>query len=246
MKSKIISFQSMNTFRKFHKKNNNDMSKNLFFGSLLLCSAVSVNSQQIVVNDKLLVQISKNHAVRYASEQAFLDSYEKQNELYNDIKSKTAQVVAIQEYIFQQLKNVNSALTQSKKLYYLYQYLGKIVTNSNWMLDLSVQHPEYAVLISKYYIEIGKQVMKLQQEVTQDILKEDKDFLIDSMDREMLIEKVFTRVRNINGNLLYIILRLENAKKIPYLYQVPVLRNYLNIDKAIVGDIIQKYKYIFN
>ena len=30
------------------------------------------------------------------------------------------------------------------------------------------------------------------------------------------------------------------------LYQVPVLRNYLNIDKAIVGDIIQKYKYIFN
>lgn len=60
------------------------------------------------------------------------------------------------------------------------------------------------------------------------------------------LEKVFTRVRNINGNILYIILRLENAKKIPYLYQVPVLRNYINVDRAIVGDIIQKYKYIFN
>ena len=82
--------------------------------------------------------------------------------------------------------------------------------------------------------------------VMQDILNEDKDFLIDAMDREMLIEKVFTRVRNINGNILYIILRLENAKKIPYLYQVPVLRNYVNIDKAIVGEIIQKYRYIFN
>jgi hypothetical protein len=65
--------------------------------------------------------------------------------------------------------------------------------------------------------------MKLQQEVTQDILNENKDFLMDAMDREMLIEKIFTRVRNINGNILYIILRLENAKKIPYLYQVPVL-----------------------
>lgn len=54
----------------------------------------------------------------------------------------------------------------------------------------------------------------------QDILNEDKDFLIDAMDREMLIEKVFNRVRNINGNILYIILRLEDAKKIPYLYQV--------------------------
>lgn len=209
-------------------------------------SAATLNSQQIVINDKLLTQITVNHGVRLASEQTFLDSYEKQSELYDDINKKTTQIIAIQEYIYQQLKNVNSALTQSKKLIYLYQYLGKIVTNSNKMIELTASHPEYAVLVNKYYIEIGKQTIKLQQEVTADILKEDKDYLMDAMDREMLIEKVFTRVRNINGNILYIIMRLENAKKIPYLYQVPVLRNYINIDRAIVGDIIQKYKYIFN
>lgn len=221
------------------------MKKIIIFGTFLF-GVTRVTSQQIVINDKLLSQITVNHGVRLASEQAFLDSYKKQKELYDEINNKTMQVVAIQEYIYQQLKNVNSALTQSKKLIYLYQYLGKIVTNSNKMLNLSAQHPEYTVLVSKYYVEIGKQVVKLQQEVTQDILNEDKDFLMDSMDREMLIEKVFTRVRNIYGNILYIILRLENAKKIPYLYQVPVLRNYINIDRAIVGDIITKYKYIFN
>lgn len=217
----------------------------LIFG-LFTLSGILVKSQQIVINEKLLAQLTKDHAVRISSEETFINSYEKQNELYNDIKNKTAQVIAIQEYIYQQLKNVNSALTQSKKLMYLYQYLGKIVENSARMLELSAQHPEYAVLVSKYYVEIGKQAIKLQQEVSQDILNENKDFLMDSSDREMLIEKVFTRVRNINGNILYIILRLENAKKIPYLYQVPVLRNYLNVDKAIVGDIIQKYKYLFN
>ncbi|WP_263603493.1 hypothetical protein [Chryseobacterium sp. PET-29] len=221
------------------------MKKIVVFGTFLF-SVIVVDSQQIVINDKLLTQITVNHGVRLASEQAFLDSYEKQRELYDDINNKTMQVIAIQEYIYQQLKNVNAALTQSKKLIYLYQYLGKIINNSNKMMDLSAQHPEYAVLLSKYYVEIGKQVLKLQQEVTQNILNEDKDFLMDAMDREMLIEKVFTRVRNIHGNVLYIILRLETAKKIPYLYQVPVLRNYINIDRAIVGDIIQKYKYIFN
>jgi hypothetical protein len=220
--------------------------KKIVTAGIVSLFGVFVKSQQIVINDKLLSQITLNHGVRLASEQAFLDSYEKQKELYDDINNKTTQIIAIQEYIYQQLKNVNSALTQSKKLIYLYQYLGKIVTNSNKMLDLSTQHPEYAVLVSKYYTEIGKQVIKLQQEVTQDVLNEDKDFLMDAMDREMLIEKVFTRVRNINGNILYIILRLQNAKKIPYLFQVPVLRNYLNVDKAIVGDIIQKYKHLFN
>lgn len=219
--------------------------KKIILGIILLLS-VFFNSQQIVINDKLLTQITKDNAVRLSSEQTFLDSYEKQKELYDDIKSKTSQVVAIQEYIYQQLKNVNAALTQSKKLMYLYQYLGKIVTNSNKMLNLSAQHPEYDVLVSKYYIEIGKQTLKLIQEVSEEILNENKDFLMDASDREMLLEKVFTRVRNINGNILYIILRLENAKKIPYLYQVPVLRNYINIDRAIVGDIITKYKYLFN
>lgn len=221
------------------------MKKIATFG-IIVFSVVYVKSQQIVINDKLLSQITVNHGVRLGSEQLFLDSYEKQNELYNEIKNKTAQVIAIQEYIYQQLKNVNSALTQSKKLIYLYQYVGKIVSNSNRMLDLSIQHPEYAVLVSKYYSAIGEQVLKLQKEVSADILNENKDFLMDAMDREMLLEKVFTRARNINGNILYIILRLENAKKIPYLYQVPVLRNYINVDRAIVGDIIQKYKYIFN
>lgn len=222
------------------------MNRRIFFLGILAFSSTMVRSQQIVINDKLLSQLTVNHGVRLGSEQVFLDSYEKQNELYNEIKNKTAQVIAIQEYIYQQLKNVNSALTQSKKLIYLYQYLGKIGNNSNKMLDLSIQHPEYAVLVSKYYSAIGEQLLKLKQEVSADILNENKDFLMDAMDREMLLEKVFTRVRNINGNILYIILRLENAKKIPYLYQVPVLRNYINVDRAIVGDIIQKYKYIFN
>ena len=221
------------------------MKKIVIFG-LLTFFGILIKSQQIVFNDKLFVQMTKDHAVRLASEQTFLSSYEKQKQLYDDIKNKTAQVIAIQEYIYQQLKNVNSALTQSKKMMYLYQYLGKVVNNSNRMLDLSAQHPEYGILVSKYYFEIGNQAMKLKQEVSQDILNENKDFLMDASDREMLIEKVFTRVRNINGNILYIILRLENAKKIPYLYQIPKLRNYINIDRAIVGDIITKYKYIFN
>ena len=109
---------------------------------MLVFSGITFNSQQIVINDKLLSQITVNHGVRLGSEETFLDSYEKQKELYDDINNKITQIIAIQEYIYQQLKNVNSALTQSKKLIYLYQYLGKIVTNSNKMLDLSAQHPE--------------------------------------------------------------------------------------------------------
>lgn len=67
-----------------------------------------------MINDKLLSQITINHGVRLGSEQVFLDSYEKQNELYNEIKNKTAQVIAIQEYIYQQLKMLTQPLPRVK------------------------------------------------------------------------------------------------------------------------------------
>jgi hypothetical protein len=81
--------------------------------------------------------ITVNHGVRLGSEQTFLDSYEKQNELYNEIKKKRPSDRHSGVHL-SAAKNVNSALTQSKKLIYLYQYLGKIVSNSNRMLDLSI------------------------------------------------------------------------------------------------------------
>ena len=74
--------------------------KKAFIGVILFFYVGLVNGQQIVINDKLLIQMTVNHGVRIGSEQAFLSSYEKQKALYDDIKNKTAQVIAIQEYIY--------------------------------------------------------------------------------------------------------------------------------------------------
>lgn len=40
-----------------------------------------IPSQMVVVNEQLMFQLSKNQAVRLASNEAFLKSYEKQKEL---------------------------------------------------------------------------------------------------------------------------------------------------------------------
>ena len=206
---------------------------------------IHANAQSFVINDKLLVQMTKNHAVRLASEETFLNSYEKQKKLYEDINEKVAQVIAIQEYIYQQLKNVNTAILQSKKLIYIYQYLDRIYKNAGVMISATSRKPDYGLLVTNYYRNILLETQKLITELTTEILNENNDFLMDPMDREILIEKIYLRLRHINGNILYITLRIQNAHNIPYLYQVPVLKNYLNVDKSIVNDIIRKYNYIF-
>lgn len=220
------------------------MKKYIFILSFIFLGIQLNKSQTVVFNDKLYFQLTKNQAVRLQSNQSFFKSYEKQRKLYDDINQKITQAVAIQEYIYKQLINVNEVIKQSKQLYYVYQNLEKISKNSGEMLSLTTQHPEYAILLTRYYNQIVTESLKLKNELSEEILKESNDFLMDPYDRQMLINNIFMRLRIINGAILYINLRLKNGKKTPYLYQVPKINNYVSIDKAIIKDIVLKYKIL--
>ncbi len=205
-----------------------------------------IEGQTIVINDQLLAQLTKNQAVRLASNESFLNSYEKQKKLYNDINQKIAQVVAIQEFIYDKLTNINSAIKQGKQLYYLSKTFVQIGQNANDVLALTAQHPEYAILMNRFYIATVHELLKMQAELTQDILHEENDFLMDPYDRQVLIQNLSSKAQMINGYLICIKIRLKNAKKIPYIYQIPTINTYVNLDRAIVKGIVIKYKYIFN
>ncbi|WP_233740500.1 hypothetical protein [Halpernia humi] len=205
-----------------------------------------MNAQTVVYNDKLLMQLTKNQAVRLASNESYLNSYEKQKKTYDEIKQKIAQVVAIQEYIYDKLTNINSAIKQGKQLYYLSKTFVQIGINANDVLSLTAQHPEYAILLNRFYIGATQELLKMQSELTNDILHEENDFLMDPYDRQVLIQNLSTKAQMVNGYLICIKIRLKNARKTPYIYQIPTINTYVNLDRAIVKNIMTNYNFIFN
>lgn len=212
----------------------------------IFAGMLSVKGQTVVLNDQLLAQITKNQAVRLASNETFLNSYEKQKKLYEDVNQKIAQVVAIQKFIYEKLTNVNAAIKQGKQLYYLSNTFVQIGQNANEVLSLTAQNPQYAILLNRYYIAATQELIKMQTELVNDILREDADFLMDPFDRQAVIQKLSTRANMINGYLVCIRIRLKNARKIPYIYQIPTINTYVNLDRAIVKNIMQNYNFIFN
>ena len=221
--------------------------RTILFFSIAACSTfLKLNAQTVVYNDKLLMQLTKNQAVRLASNESYLNSYEKQKKTYDEIKQKIAQVVAIQEYIYDKLTNINSAIKQGKQLYYLSKTFVQIGTNANDVLSLTVQHPEYAVLLNRFYIGATQELLKMQSELTNDILHEENDFLMDPYDRQVLIQNLSTKAQMINGYLICIKIRLKNTRKTPYIYQIPTINTYVNLDRMIVKGIIEKYKFILS
>ena len=222
------------------------MKKLLTLSIAVYGASLQLNAQTLVYNDKLLVQLTKNQAVRLASNESYLKSYEKQKKTYDDVNHKIAQIVAIQEYIYDKLTNVNSAIRQGKQLYYLSKTFAQIGINANDVLSLTAQHPEYAILLNRFYIGATQELLKMQSELTNDILHEENDFLMDSYDRQELIQNLSTKAQMVNGYLICIEIRLKNAKKIPYIYQIPTINTYVNLDRMIVKGIIEKYKFILS
>lgn len=216
------------------------------FGGFTGVSSQSTSVVSVVINEQLLAQITKNQAVRLASNETFLNSYEKQKELYDDINQKVAQVIAIQQFIYDKLVNVNMAIKQGKRMYYLSKTFAEIGNNAGEVYQLTTKYPQYAVLLTRFYHGATEELIKMQAELTEEILREDNDFLMDPYDREKLIRNISTKAQMINGYLICIKIRLKNAKDIPYIYQIPKINTYVNLDKMIVSDIIQQFKYIFN
>lgn len=221
------------------------MNKIRFSILLLLGFITTSNAQDVVFNEKLLTQLTKNQVVRNLSADSYKTSYEKQQELYELANQKLTQIIAIQEFIYSNLTNINQGIRQGKKLYYLYQYWGKIAANANDVLTLSAQRPEYAILLNRFYIGVSLELIAMQKELREEIMREDKDFLMDHFDREVVVNMLLRRSRLINGYFISIKLRLEQAKKTPYIYQIPGISNYVNLDKMIIKDIIYKYKVMF-
>ena len=222
------------------------MRKSILLSIILFGASSKLCAQTVVYNDKLLIQLSKNQAIRLASNDSYWNSYEKQKKTYDDINQKIAQVIAIQEFIYDKLTNINSAIKQGKQLYYLSKTFLQIGINANDVLSLTAQHPEYAILLNRFYIGATQELLKMQSELTNDILHEENDFLMDPYDRQVLIQNLSTKAQMINGYLICIKIRLKNAKKTPYLYQIPTISTYVNLDRMIIKGIIEKYKFILS
>lgn len=210
----------------------------------LIAGGVFANAQTVVINDKLIAQLTKNQAVRLASNEGFFKSYEKQKQIYDEVNKKITQAVAIQEFIYDKLSKVNETIKQGKQLKYLYKYLGEVGEHSGKMLKLTIKYPQYAILLTEHYHRVVHETLMIQKELKDEILREDSDLLIDPYDREILISRIFDRVRILHGNVLYINLMLERGKDTPYMYQIPRIGAYINLDKFIVEEIMRKYQYL--
>ena len=202
----------------------------LFFSAVTTLQAQSY--YETVINSSLLAHISANHVTREASLANFNSIFKKQKEFYEESNKKIVQVVAIHEKIYQNLYNVNSLFGQSKQIKYIKDYVFSVIGNLRKMNRLAVENPQYSFWIKK----------ETDQVYSKAFLTEDRKRLMDSADRDALLDRIYMKLRLLNVSILNVINIIEFNKSRAYIYSIPVFNNFVEHDKQLVEEIMQKYR----
>lgn len=219
----------------------------LLLGFIFMClNSHSQQYYQLYYNTELQAQVTANHGVRIASEKLYQNTYEKQEENMEEVRDKVVKVVAMKNLIYNQLRNVNSALKQGKQIEQIYYDWERLMKNMSIMLNLSWENPQYAVLITRFYEKVIEHGYNAYAGIYEQVQKEGNDYLMDSYDRQFILNKLHREIRAMNGWVLHINNYLSKAKKKPYFRHIRAFNDWYVQDKAIIQRIITNYGYVTN
>lgn len=211
----------------------------LFFSAVTTLQAQSY--YETVINSSLLAHITANHVTREASLANFNSIFKKQKEFYEESNKKIVQVVTIHEKIYQNLYNINSLFKQSKQIKYIKDYVFSIIGNLKKMNKLAVENPQYSFWLKKETDQVYSKVLSIIEE-RKAFLTEDRKRLMDSADRDALLDRIYMKLRLLNVSILNVINIIEFNKSRAYIYSIPVFNNFVEHDKQLVEEIMQKYR----
>lgn len=211
----------------------------LFF--LLITSTSYSQWTQIVYNEEWAMQVVKNQIVREASSEALIYEYQQENELYDDINKKMAQVVIIHNHIFNQLSNVNSYFSQGRKLKSFVYEFNQIIKLFGETKTALRKYPKYWILLRKDFENLYLYTIGIGADVTNILNKDSTKILLDSYERDEILSILLKRVRNIRISLYRIKMQIEMYSSRSDIMNIPFLNNWIQTDKALVNNIVNRY-----
>ena len=158
----------------------------------------------------------------------------------------TQMVVAndIQNKILKGLKEVSGTLQNGIQVKEIYSELNKCYNYSSQVVQLASQHPQYTIFGVEASQKTYEQSLKIVTDVS-DILASGELNLATAGDRYKILHNISENVKNLKLWLLAIKLRLEKANRLGFWNSINPFAGYINTDKGIVENIMNRYKRNF-
>lgn len=221
------------------------MTKQIFlFVLFAFCIKLSATAQQYVLDEKYLVSVEANQAVRMSAEQTHNQYLGKINNNIEDLNTNVGSVVLAQEMIYNGLSNVNSALKDGLEVKYMATITADMISYLNQALALGKSDPYLLLFATNIANEMKVRSVALVSEVSTYVLKSGDNILADYNGRDQLLKKVTTTLQILDGLAYGAWRAMYWAKQRSIIATINPWQDFINKDKYFVQQIITNAKYL--
>jgi hypothetical protein len=210
----------------------------------LLFISTMTFAQQYVLDEKYLVSVEANQAVRMSAEQTHNQYLGKINNNIEDLNTNVGSVVLAQTIIYNGLSNVNSALKDGLEVKYMATITADMVNYLNQALALGKSDPYLLLFATNIANEMKVRSVALVSEVSSYVLKSGDNILADYNGRDQLLKKITNTLQILDGLAYGAWRAMYWAKERGIISSINPWQNYINKDKYFVQEIINNAKYL--
>ena len=217
----------------------------VFLWILLFLFFPMMGNTQPVHNPELFTELSINQGLRAASLYNFEKSYGRMQDTYNEAKTDVTGILAVHEMMYQALYNVNSLFKQGKKIRIIKNYGERLTLSLVEVGQITIKYPQYAVWLNKHYQRLGEQLARIVEDIKV-ITKPTEKIIMDAYQRDMLLDNILHKLQMAEFSTLTIMNAIEYSKSRAYIYSIPKLGDWIEEDKRLTEEIIQKFEMLKN
>ncbi|OJY99731.1 MULTISPECIES: hypothetical protein [Sphingobacterium] len=214
------------------------------FWLVLMTTAVYGQGATVISDSRHLAIINENAAVRYAAETTHNSYLGKINQKLDDIKINITSVILVQDMIYRSLAEVNGILRTGLTAGQIGGMASEIIRECELMIQTAKGSPHLLLFAEDVAAHMKSRGVSLAMEVSDFILKEGSDILMDYEKRDALLRKVVLELRVMRALAFSMHRSMERAKILGMLRMLNPYQGFVNRDTRLADDIIYKIKII--
>ena len=216
--------------------------KKIIFLALALFALQQTRAQRIVFDRDHFSIVNQNGLARLSSELALQSSYNKIESNLSDIKINISALVLTEQLIFNSLTQVDQGLKSGLMVADIYNLLDEIYQESTQLVSFASAHPQLLIFAEAFCRQAKARGVNLLSEVSQRILLQKADLLMNAEKRDALLRKISLELRVIRALVFSVRKSMFWASQRSLLSQLNPFKDFLNTDKRLVEQIISRYK----
>jgi len=216
--------------------------KILFVFSLLLWFRSS--AQTVVFDREHLSIVNQNGFARISGELTHNLWAESIQRKLSDININLSSVVLVQDIILKSLTQVDQGLKSALAVKQIGELCSEIYSSSGDMIEVARSNPALLLFAESVANQAKNRGLKLLSEVSELVLKEGDNVLMDYEKRDALLKKIALELRVIRALVFSMEKSMYWAKVKGILKSVNPFQGFINRDQQLVNSILNQYQII--